>query len=122
MKYLILALICSISLLQAKNDYLTKDDIRKLVHQEIKVKIDRYASDPLYTNETEDGFGHKYKRFVFCGPYSKSKERLNQGGGAVSYYWNSFLSVKTGPSYAKGLGIEKLWKWSLQMSCEISSY
>ena len=47
------------------------------------------------------------------------RDMLYQGGGALAYYLNPNIYIKTGPSWCRDIGIEKKWKWAMQLSYEI---
>jgi hypothetical protein len=80
--------------------------------------LPKKESRPYFNNELVDSFNRPYKRFVFKGSYSEGRDPYNEGGGAVCYYYNSYLYFKTGPSYNKINYKEKFWKLNAQVNLE----
>jgi hypothetical protein len=66
-----------------------------------------------------DQYGKLYDKIAFKSTYAPGRDALYQGGGALAYYLNPYLYLKTGPSYSCDIGIQRKWKWALQLSYEI---
>lgn len=76
-------------------------------------------SPKLFKKYAIDKDGKEYLKFAFYSSYSVGRDVLNRGGGALAYYWNPNISVKAGPSWCRDIGINKKWKWAMQLNYEI---
>lgn len=66
-----------------------------------------------------DKNGKPYKKIALFSTYATGRDMLYQGGGALAYYLNPNIYIKTGPSWCRDIGIDKKWKWAMQLSYEI---
>lgn len=68
---------------------------------------------------TVDKNGKPYEKLTFLSTYATGRDMLYQGGGALAYYLNPNIYIKTGPSWCRDIGIDKKWKWAMQLELQI---